>query len=748
MKLPKFQTHYNIQGYFKINNEFKNIENFDPLDLISGQIGDDGLRGIEGDIGQIGVKGQRGFTGPKGDKGPLGPRGDIGPRGPKGPIGVPGVKGKQGLRGEQGEKGNSGLKGSIGDRGPMGELGYTGPMGLRGDMGNIGEEGEKGDDGYKGFFSFLYGNKCEQTDWSGWGKDYEIKCPQGTAATKIETRCSCGDSKWKAMSEGDRTSCGWTSKNQVDRDCEHRLTCCPYGIWDIPEKENIVKKRLFYGKAGLDEERLINKIWISLKPNGLDKTIKDYPEGFFSTENVGGVIKIIDTSINQKPIPYAQECSSQFCSKEGQLCVDNKVCLNKINPNNECLKPPCWHNRVPPTDSCDSTFCENIGQYCTKGKICTMDTNDNCKTPPCWNIMPDLKDCPGKRCPTPGQQCSLGGEKYNFPGFTCKDEVNENPNNNKSEWCRNPPCWHKIPNFTDTCPDGKCQFIGQKCGPDPECPIIDGVIDPSCEKNRLYNKICLNEPNGSCTNPPCWHAVKDPGICSDILTNSIFCEYTSLKDNDGNVVNNSDGKEIRIIQGDCKYEGNCSNIGQQCKIDNEVKYECMNVKRKDKTSQNKLNIDRSRCNKLPCWIPNSNENSDADVEKNLYEQINQNNYKNNSIIDSLKKIEKSQTFNDYYEFTEEDRKGELTSMQLWSFFRDNFVVFEQNANYYNFLEIWKLFTGKNDGAGAINYYQFADLIRKLNAEKFKYRDGGGRIYPKIMNDDEYNSLFTPFVSTA
>ena len=87
-------------------------------------------------------------------------------------------------------------------------------------------------------------------------------------------------------------------------------------------------------------------------------------------------------------------------------------------------------------------------------------------------------------------------------------------------------------------------------------------------------------------------------------------------------------------------------------------------------------------------------------------------------------------------------------MQLWSFFRDNFVVFEQNANYYNFLEIWKLFTGKNDGAGAINYYQFADLIRKLNAEKFKYRDGGGRIYPKIMNDDEYNSLFTPFVSTA
>ena len=28
----------------------------------------------------------------------------------------------------------------------------------------------------------------------------------------------------------------------------------------------------------------------------------------------------------------------------------------------------------------------------------------------------------GVRCPTKGQQCALGGEKYNLVGFECKDE--------------------------------------------------------------------------------------------------------------------------------------------------------------------------------------------------------------------------------------------------------------------------------------------------------------------------------------
>ena len=133
----------------------------------------------------------------------------------------------------------------------------------------------------------------------------------------------------------------------------------------------------------------------------MKKTVYDYPEGFFGTENIGGAIKMIDSMMKQKPIPYAEKCDSQFCSKEGQLCVDGKVCLNRINPANDCLKPPCWHLRTAPTDSCDGSFCSDLGQYCSKGKICIMDTNNDCKTPPCWNKCQILKKCPGKRCPTP-----------------------------------------------------------------------------------------------------------------------------------------------------------------------------------------------------------------------------------------------------------------------------------------------------------------------------------------------------------
>lgn len=779
MKLNKFQTHYNIQGYYE-----NNIEYFNPSDLIDGQVGNDGIRGIEGDIGDIGVKGQRGLIGPKGDKGEIGPRGIIGPQGMKGPPGLPGKKGKQGLRGPQGPKGDKGTKGTMGERGPKGERGYPGPMGSRGDKGERGPKGPQGEMGYKGFFSFLYGNNCSTTGWSGWGRDYTIVCPKGTAATKIETRCGCGGSKWY-MSEQDKTSkkCGYHSTSREDRDCEHRLTCCKYGIWDIPEKETLVKKRLFYGQAGEGEERAINKIWIVLKPKGMKKTVYDYPEGFFGTENIGGAIKMIDSMMKQKPIPYAEKCDSQFCSKEGQLCVDGKVCLNRINPANDCLKPPCWHLRPAPTDSCDGSFCSNLGQYCSKGKICTMDTNNDCKTPPCWNRMPDLEKCPGKRCPTPGQQCSLGGTKYNYPGFICKNDVNEKPSDNMSEWCRNPPCWHKIPNFTDTCPSDKCQFIGQKCGP--ACPMVPKldrngnvkmVEEPECKKNRPYSKICLDLKYGSCVTPPCWHPVDKPRVCHHYLEpNNIpvsdfdkgtecakngeeydekcvekykknkkpgdnVCKLQPVKYN-GKEMLDSNGQKIYVLQ-NCKYEGNCPNIGQQCQIDGDVEYECMNTnKLMDAYTQT---FDKSKCNNPPCWVPISG----GKPEKLTHGIINELDYKSETRVNALKQLEKSQLDFGVYEFTDEDREGTIEWGQLWRFFRDNFAVFEQNANYTNFLKIWERFTGKQKGQGTLNYYQFGALVRKLNVEKFKYRDGGGRIYPHTMTDNEYNSLFAPFKSSG
>jgi len=790
MKLNKFQTHYNIQGQYE-----NNIEYFNPSDLISGQIGDNGITGIEGDIGNAGVKGQRGLIGPKGDKGDTGKRGILGPQGMGGPSGLPGNKGKQGLRGQKGPKGEIGQKGTMGDRGPKGERGYPGPLGSRGDKGDKGVNGPKGERGYKGFFSFLYGDKfCSNTGWSGWGKDYTIMCPVGTAATKIETRCGCGSNKWYMGEDLSSKKCGFHSTRREDRDCEHRLTCCKYGIWDIPEKETLVKRRLFYGQAGEAEERAINKIWIVLKPEGLKKTLYDYPDGFFGTDNIGGAIKMIDSMMKQKPIPYAENCDSQFCSKEGQLCVDGKICLNKINPENDCLKPPCWHKKVPPTDSCNTSYCNKnfLGQYCTDGKICSMDTNDKCKTPPCWNKIPDLKKCPGKRCPTPGQQCSLGGTKYNHTGFVCKDQVNENPSDNMSEWCREPPCWHKIPNYTNTCPSGKCQFIGQKCGP--ECPMVpkldknENVIkdkngnvkmveDSECKKNRPYSKICLDVKYGSCVTPPCWNPVNEPRVCHHHLKpNNVpvsdfekgtecakdgeeydkecvekyrknkkpgdnLCKSTAVKYN-GKFLLDSNGQKIYALQ-NCKYEGNCSNIGQQCKINGDVEYECMNTRKKI-DSFNTSQYDRSRCNNPPCWVPTM---GGLETEKIIHEIINDLDYKSKAKVDSLKQLEKSQLDFGVYEFIDEDRLGTIGWFNLWSFFRDNFAVFEQNANYTNFLKVWQTVTGSPNGGGKLNYYQFGSLIRKLNVEKFKYRDGGGRIYPDFMTDDEYNSLFVPFKKT-
>ena len=153
---------------------------------------------------------------------------------------------------------------------------------------------------------------------------------------------------------------------------------------------------------------------------------------------------------------------------------------------------------------------------------------------------------------------------------------------------------------------------------------------------------------------------------------------------------------------------------------------------------------KSKCNNPPCWVPVSGGKPD----KLTHGLINELDYKAETRVNALKQLEKSQLDFGVYEFTDEDRVGTIEWGQLWRFFRDNFAVFEQNANYSNFLKIWERFTGKQKGEGTLNYYQFGALIRKLNVEKFKYRDGSGRIYPHAMTDDEYNSLFAPFKSTG
>ena len=98
-----------------------------------------------------------------------------------------------------------------------------------------------------------------------------------------------------------------------------------------------------------------------------------------------------------------------------------------------------------------------------------------------------------------------------------------------------------------------------------------------------------------------------------------------------------------------------------------------------------------------------------------------------------------------YQFTQEDRKGTIDFYKLYNFMQDNWAIFEQNCEFSNAKKLFSIYSG---GKNTMTYYEFGVLLRKLNVEKFKYRDGQGRIYPKFMTDEEYESIFAPFRSTG
>ena len=58
--------------------------------------------------------------------------------------------------------------------------------------------------------------------------------------------------------------------------------------------------------------------------------------------------------------------------------------------------------------------------------------------------------------------------------------------------------------------------------------------------------------------------------------------------------------------------------------------------------------------------------------------------------------------------------------------------------------IWKKFTGNDNGQGEMNYIKFSGMMKKLNVEKFKYREGVGRIYPKFMPKKNHDAIFNFF----
>lgn len=370
----------------------------------------------------------------------------------------------------------------------------------------------------------------------------------------------CSESWGKNIISNDERN----NNKYILRDCHHRLTCCDFKISDDPTYasdgrilDTKVTNRLF--KNELDKDTIYNKLWILLNPKLEDGTFLspfDYPDIFPYGTNYSNqdsldylnknkpinwdnnknynsltikekcnshnctvinddkcdcsdilyqkqlnTFNVKTNNTNVKEIPYTNNCKSKECNKIGQLCTDNKVCINLKNDDTECANPPCWHEimePIKPGQGCGKSndICTEpeLGRVCpAKNKICTMDKNEHCDKPPCWNKIPILKKCPGKKCPTENQQCKLQFNDYNLPGFHCRNEVNED--------CLNPPCWYKINNETNTCTEKECEFVGQKC----------------IDQNGKAIKLCRNLDKSGCKSKPCWFDIEeiDCGINDD-----------------------------------------------------------------------------------------------------------------------------------------------------------------------------------------------------------------------------------------
>ena len=744
-------TKYNWSNFYYSYEKNNLIEDFS---LLSGPMGIHGDFGDEGIQGETGPEGQMGNRGPKGDRGSEGKRGIIGPVGPKGNKGETGFKGKTGLRGEIGDKGKKGIPGPPGIRGPPGPKGFTGPLGIRGDQGEKGAIGKQGEKGYKGGLLIDYGS-CTEYDFSdSWEKTWGFKCGDNKIVTRVETNCRCGDlSKDLSKKNTKKWStkvCGRDTTDDVKRDCTHKFTCCKLDTYDFPESEYLLWNRVFpEGRGGMKEERFINKLWIILKPDGLNKSYKDYPKGFFETDidiENPDYIKILEKDDTSKQIPYASECNSKYCSKIGQLCVDKKVCKNETNMKTECYKPPCWHKTPEITNNCPDGNChgdldkyQNLGQQCTNKKICDMRKNDNCDDPPCWNKIDVLEKCPGRRCPTPGQQCTSGFDTYNRTGYVCKDQDHKEPLNNPPEWCRDPPCWYPADKTVsvDNCAGtgNYCKIYGQKC----------------VDRNGKVTKICLNQPHPeSDCNGPCWFSVNENQKCNSLLANvkddSIdepICKRDTMKGKDGEEIKDSMGSPI-FLPGKCTFLGNCENVGQKCFVNadgnEEERFECMNTHKY--LDQYLPSFDRTLCNKKPCWVPIKEEDSAyfsqlKSISDNMI-------YKNDRDLRLLKQLKEINVRGFSYRFTIEDRAGTINFQKLYKFMNTNWQIFEANCIEKNLEKIWEMFTGNKEKSGTMDYYQFSGMMKKLKVEKFKYREGVGRIYPKFMPTDSYEKIFKYF----
>ena len=144
---------------------------------------------------------------------------------------------------------------------------------------------------------------------------------------------------------------------------------------------------------------------------------------------------------------------------------------------------------------------------------------------------------------------------------------------------------------------------------------------------------------------------------------------------------------------------------------------------------------KKKCNNLPCWFP-----LDDNQEQvfNYYISINDKKYKSDSDILSLDVLKKNSRVDESYEFVAEDRQGTIDFNTFFKFLNDNWPTFEANCKLRNAQELWNKYVGQNN---RMDYYQFNGVMRILKVEKFKYRENVGRIFPQVMNNNDYNKIF-------
>ena len=127
------------------------------------------------------------------------------------------------------------------------------------------------------------------------------------------------------------------------------------------------------------------------------------------------------------------------------------------------------------------------------------------------------------------------------------------------------------------------------------------------EKSKDANKICLDEVNHGCFNPPCWHDIPSRKVCDECKNEGCMCSKKNLIIGDKPILD-ANGAPVRVT--DCDYMGSCKEtgkVGQVCmsSVDKKEKY-CLNAFPDNTKLFNQVgSLDNyeGACRQKPCWVP-------------------------------------------------------------------------------------------------------------------------------------------------